>query len=110
MDQQEILLIVLGMAIVTYVPRFVPGWFLSSRTLPPGVGRFLRFVPPAVMASMLVPSLVIKPDGGLDLSAENMRIWAAIPTAIVAFTTRSFAGTVAIGVGLTAAARFFLNS
>lgn len=108
MDQEKAFYTIIGMAIVTYLPRVLPAWFLSSRTLPIGLQRWLRYVPAAVLASMLLPMLLIQ-DGTLHMQRDNLFMWAAIPTGIVAYATRSFAGTVAAGVVLVATSRYMLG-
>ncbi|MGE4505019.1 MAG: AzlD domain-containing protein [Desulfovibrionaceae bacterium] len=108
MNSQTIFLTILGMAAVTYVPRLAPAWLLSSRTLPPAFSRFLGFVPTAVLAALLVPSLVVH-EGGLDFSPQNIFLWAAVPTLLVAWRTRSFFGAVATGVVLVAGARLLFG-
>lgn len=105
MDQRAVFITILGMALVTYLPRLLPVWLLSSRTLPPLVIAWLRYVPVAVMAAMLLPSLVVR-EQQLDLGVGNLFFWAAIPTILVAWKTRSFFGTVIVGMGLVALARW----
>jgi len=108
MGQTLIFLTILGMAVVTFVPRLLPAWLLSSRRLSPSVERWLGFVPCAVLAALLAPSLVLK-DGALDLAPGNMFLLAALPTFIVAVKTRSFFGTVAVGMGAVALLRLLMS-
>ncbi len=107
MNQQQIFYTILGMTLVTYIPRLLPAWVLSSRSLHPGIIRFLSFVPTAVLSALLLPSLVLV-DGHLDASPQNIFLWAAIPTLLVTWRTRSFFGSVATGLILVAGARYFL--
>lgn len=106
MDQKLIFLTIVGMMAVTYGPRFIPALALSSRNLPPVLVRWLGYVPTAVLSAMLFPSLVIR-DGSIDLSFSNIFLWAAFPTLAVMIFTRSFFGTVAVGMASVAAARYF---
>lgn len=108
MDQEKVFLIIVGMAVVTYLPRFLPAWFLSSRPLAPLAEAWLKYVPVSVLAAMLVPSLVIQ-DGNLDLGLDNIFLIAAIPTLIVAWKTKSLLGSVVAGMGIVAAARYFFG-
>lgn len=105
MAQQQIFFIILGMLVVTYLPRVLPVWLLSSKTLPRLVIAWLRYVPVAVLAAMLLPSLLVYEDR-IDVGFDNLFFWAAFPTLLVAWKTRSFFGAVAVGVGLVAAARY----
>lgn len=108
MDQTLIFLTILGMAVVTYVPRLLPAWFLSSRRLSPSVERWLGFVPCAVLAALLAPGLVLE-EGTLSISLGNIFLLAALPTFAVAVKTRSFFGTVAVGMGCVALLRLFFG-
>lgn len=105
MDQRAIFLTILGMGVVTYLPRLLPVWLLSSRKLPPLLVAWLRFVPVAVLAAMLLPSLVVS-DGQLDFNGSNLFLWAAFPTFVVVWKTRSLFGAVVTGMLVVAAARY----
>lgn len=107
MDQQTILLTLFGMMAVTYIPRAIPALALSSRDLPPVVVKWLSYVPTAVLSALLMPSL-LAPEGAIDLTFNNLYFWVAVPTFAIAMYTRNFFGTVAVGMGLVAAARYFL--
>lgn len=79
---------------------------LSGRPLAPWIVRWLSFVPATVLSALLLPGLICS-DGGLDISAENVFLLAAVPTFLVAWRTGSFFGTVATGMMLVAVMRFF---
>lgn len=108
MDEKVVFLTIVGMTLVTYIPRVAPVLALASRTLPEPLVRWLSFVPTAVLSAMLFPSLFLK-DAKFDFSVENFFLWAAIPAFILAFRTKSFFGTVALGMGLVAAGRYFFG-
>jgi len=103
-DQRAIFLTIAGMAVVTFVPRVLPVLALSQRRLPEPVAAWLRYVPVAVLSAMLLPALVIA-DGDLDLTPGNLFLWAAIPTLLVAWRTRSLFGAVIAGMLIVALAR-----
>ncbi len=107
MDQQTIFLTILGMAAVTYGPRALPLLALAKRTLPEAVVRWLGHVPAAVLAALLVPELLLR-DGRLDIGSDNYFFWAAIPCFFIAKRFGGMFGCVLTGMGLVAAARYFL--
>jgi len=107
-DEKVVLLTIVGMTLVTYIPRVAPVLALASRTLPAPVVRWLSFVPTAVLSAMLFPSLLLK-ESSFDFSMENYFLWAAVPAFLLAWRTKSFFGTVALGMGLVAAGRFFIG-
>lgn len=107
MDQNLIFLTILGMALVTYLPRLLPAWFLARRKLPDVVVAWLRYVPAAVLAAMLLPALLL--DGPrLNVTPANIYLLAAIPTFFVAWKTKSLFGAVVVGMLLVAVGRLFL--
>jgi len=107
------LLLISGMAIATYVSRVTPLLLLSSRELNPHLMRWLHMVPPAVLAALLAPEILLRAgeggDGGvktLFLSLDNIFLLATIPTVIAGWLTKSFFGTVAVGMGAVALLRW----
>lgn len=109
MDQQKVFLAIVGMTLVTYLPRMLPAMLLSGRTLPPVLTRWLRFVPVAVLSTLLTPTLLLH-DNAFAINRGNLGLMMAVPTAVLAFSTRSFLGTLTMGVGLMAATRYWLGA
>ena len=107
MDQRTVFLIILGMAAVTYLPRLLPTWLLSSRDLPRWLVIWLRNVPVAVLAAMLLPAITIR-GGELSVGPHNLFLLAALPTLLVAWRTRSLFGSVVTGIIVVALARLVL--
>lgn len=106
MDQKVVFWTIVGMAVVTYLPRLLPTLFLSGKQLQPLFGAWLRLIPPAVLAAMLVPSLIIR-DKQLTFSFDNLFFWVAIIAFAVAWKSKSLSATVIVGMGLVAAGRYF---
>ncbi len=106
MDQKVIFLTLVGMMLVTYLPRLFPILFLSGKTLPPLFVAWLRLVPPAVLAAMLIPSLLV-PQDKIDFTVDNLYLWAAVVALPLAWKTKSLFATVIVGMGCVAAGRYF---
>lgn len=68
--------------------------------VPPNVQRLLRQIPPAALASIVVPALM-RPDGQLDVLQP--RFLAGLLAALVAWRTRNIALTLAVGIGVVMA-------
>ena len=66
-------------------------------TVAPWVQRILRQIPPAALASLVVPAL-LRPAGHLDVT--QARLYAGLAAALVAWRTRSTALTLLVGMGL----------
>lgn len=65
--------------------------------VPPWAQRLLRQIPPAALASIVVPALV-RPEGELDLT--HPRFIAGIVAALVAWRTNNVVATLVVGMGL----------
>lgn len=65
--------------------------------VPPKVQRLLRQIPPAALASIVVPA-ILRPEGQLDL--VHGRVLAGVAAAVVAWKTRNIALTLVVGIGL----------
>ncbi|MDQ6696848.1 MAG: AzlD domain-containing protein [Actinomycetota bacterium] len=65
--------------------------------VPPWLRRLLRQIPPAALASLVVPAL-LRPQGHVDLFQG--RLWAGALAAFVAWRTRNIAITLIVGMGV----------
>lgn len=95
--RMEILLIFAGMTAVTYLPRMLPLVILSRLELPPLIKLWLSYVPVAVLAALLAPSLVA-PERALAITWHNAYLLAAVPSLAVALRTRNLMWTVLVGI------------
>jgi branched-subunit amino acid transport protein len=108
MAETTILITLVGMAAVTYLPRLIPAWVLRDKQLSPFLIAWLRYVPVAVLAALLLPSLLIEGDQ-INFSASNLYLWAAIPAGLVAWKKKSLFGTVVVGMLVIAIARWIIR-
>lgn len=108
MEQTPVLLTLLGMSLVTYLPRLLPAWFLRGHELPFFLVAWLRYVPVAVLAALLLPTLLVQ-NGEFALVWNNLYLWAALPAVFTAWKTRNMFLTVLVGMGVVALARLFLG-
>ena len=88
MDQTEIILVILGMSIVTFLPRVLP--FFTEIDIEKY--SFLKFIPVAVFSSLALPDVF----AGL----EPEKILAALAAIGIAYKTRRMFLTVFIAVVL----------
>ncbi|MBE3581440.1 MAG: AzlD domain-containing protein [Thermoanaerobacteraceae bacterium] len=93
---KNIWLVIIGMALVTYLPRMLPLVLLSRVRLPDIFLRWLGYIPAAVLAALLAPALFL-PEGKFAL-VGNPYLLAAIPAGLVAVKTRSIALTILSGM------------
>lgn len=87
------------MGLVTYVPRWMPLFFLSQRELPKLFVEWLDLIPAAILSALLLPELI---TSGTPKSLEFFRpeVLVAFPTFVFAIKTRSLGGTVLFGMAL----------
>lgn len=100
--------VVLAIGALTFAIRF-SFLFLFGRveTVPPRLGRALRFVPPAVLAALVVPSLLTL-EGSAAATLADGRLLAGGVAAVVAWRTEDVLATVAGGMVALWAIRFLL--
>ena len=108
MAETTVLITLVGMMVVTYLPRLLPAWFLRNRQLPPFLVAWLRYIPVAVLAALLLPSLVVQ-DGQIQFRFDNLYLWAAIPAGWVAWKKKSLFGTVLTGMVVVALVRWIVT-
>ncbi len=98
MSETTLWLTILGAGLCTWLLRlsFIEAW--QWLTVPALLNRALRYVPPAVMAALVVPALV-RSGGAIDLSPNNLRLLAGIAAALVAWYSRNVLLTLATGMG-----------
>lgn len=94
-------LMVIGMAVATWLVRALPFALADRLRLPPSVQMWLHFMPIAILAALVGPELF--GAGGTSTSLPHLT--AALGAAAVAAWTRSLMGSVAIGVCLIALLR-----
>lgn len=103
----EIFAVILGASIVTFLPRVLPFMVLSRLQIPDWAMRWLSYIPVAVMAALLGNELLMT-DGKLTSLKDNIELFAALPTFLVAIFTRSLLGTIVVGVVSVMLLRAFL--
>lgn len=102
----EVIPIIIGMGMVTYLPRWLPLIFLTRYRLPSWLIDWLDLIPAAILSALILPSLVTSGEPR-HLDWVKPELWVAFPTLFFAIITRSLAGTVVIGMVLYGLAGHF---
>jgi branched-subunit amino acid transport protein len=88
---------VLGGTLITWLERY-PILALAGRLhLPAPVARALKYVPPAVLAAIVVPDVLIR-DERLSLSFANAQLIATLVGGVVIWLTRNLLLTIVTGM------------
>ncbi len=98
----EILLIILGGALVTVLPRVLPLVVLSRLDLPEALKSWLAYVPIAILAALLAGELALE-QGAIVLKWRDLV--AVVPVLAVVAVSRSIIGAVVAGVVVIALLR-----
>ncbi len=93
-------ILILGMALVTFAVRYPVLVLVGKIPLPDRVFRALRYVPPAVLAAIIVPAVLL-PDGvQIDFSPSNSYLIAGIVAALIAWRTKNLLLTIVLGMAV----------
>ena len=93
----EYLTVIVGMGIVTFLPRWLPLVYLTKYHLPSWLVEWLDLIPAAILSALLLPELVtVGEPRTLDLLRPELVV--AVPTFLFAIFTKSLGGTVVTGM------------
>jgi branched-subunit amino acid transport protein len=95
----QYLLLILGMGLVTYIPRWLPLFLLSRRRLPEWFVEWLDLIPVAILSALIFSDLFVAGDPR-HLELLQTKSIVAIPTFLFALKTGSLGGTVILGMAL----------
>jgi branched-subunit amino acid transport protein len=101
--------LIAGMAFVTIIVRYPVLALVGKIPLPDRVFRALRYVPPAVLTAIIVPSVVM-PTGRADFSPTNSYLVAGVISVIIAWRTKNLLLTIVLGMALFLALRVLTGS
>ncbi|SDK43265.1 AzlD domain-containing protein [Halanaerobium congolense] len=97
MEIIKFILMIIGMFLVTFIPRVIPLILLGNKELPEKVILWLSFIPAAVLSALLAPSILLQ-NGSLSLKLANTSLVAFFPTLLVAYKTKNIFYTVSGGL------------
>ncbi len=94
----SIFYLILGMALVTFLIRYIPFAFANRIQFPDKISRALRYVPPAVLTAIIVPSILL-PDGkGIQISYTNPYLAGGITAFLVGMYKQNLLITIIVGM------------
>lgn len=96
MTNAEILLII-GMVIVTFLPRYLPMLIVGRIELTERWFRALRYVPVAVLTAISVPEALLR-DNQIRFDVSNAYLYASLAAIVIAWRFNNLLAT--IGGGL----------
>lgn len=90
-------LLIIGMCLVTYLPRMIPATFLSRREIPELFIKFLSYIPAAVLSALLLPAVLVT-DGKINISMSNTMLLSSLIVLPIAYKTKNMFLTVILGM------------
>jgi branched-subunit amino acid transport protein len=97
MTEPSIWLVVILGGAATYLTRLSFIALVPQDKLPAAFREGLRFIPPAVLAAIVLPELVLR-EGALAVTPDNHRLVAGLAAALVAWRLRSTWFTIGAGM------------
>ena len=97
--------LLIGCALVTFIPRILPFIFVRSIKLPKVVIKWLSFIPVCILTALVVEGLIIETEQLVSIDWQVVLV--IIPTLLIALKTKSLSLTVIGGVIFMAVIRFF---
>ena len=97
MSTTEIMYCILGMCIVSYIPRALPPFILARVSLSPIVERWLRYVPTSIFGALVFSEIFINGDH-LNLSLNNINLLASLIVLVVSLKTKSLSKSIVTGI------------
>jgi branched-subunit amino acid transport protein len=102
-----IMMVIIGCAFVTIVPRIIPFLVVRNIALPEPALKWLSYVPVCILTALVVENFIIQTDHSLKIDWSVIAV--LIPTLLIAIKTRSLSITVISGVVFMAILRFFIS-
>jgi branched-subunit amino acid transport protein len=97
--EMNIWLVVILSGLITFLIRFSLIGLWGKFHLPDLVNRSLRYIPPAVLAALIFPEIMIR-EGQIDLSITNPRLVAGLVAIILVWKTKNVVITILAGMGV----------
>jgi branched-subunit amino acid transport protein len=85
------------MALVTFVPRYLPFALAGRMRLPPTLEQALDFVPIAVLTAIIAQTAIVR-GGEVSIGLDNYHALAAMAAFIAALLWRRLFVTIAVGL------------
>lgn len=98
--------LVLGMVLVTFLPRYLPVALSSRLQLPPLLVKALQHLPIAILTVIIVQTSFFQ-GGNLSLHYSNPFLWGLSAAIVCAYLQKNMLLTVVVGMAVFAGAKTF---
>ena len=92
----EMLAIIFGMAVVTFLPRFLPMALLTRWVIPEKVKMGLGYIPTAILSAIVFPILFF--DEGAKVAIQPLYLVSAVSVFIFSWKVKRLWASVILGM------------
>nr|WP_315529921.1 AzlD domain-containing protein [Carnobacterium maltaromaticum] len=92
------LYLILGMAVVTYLPRMLPMLLLNNREIPEKIVRWMSFIPVSIFAALIFSDIFFWENKFSINPLENLKLIPAILVFFIAYKTKNIMWSIVFGV------------
>ncbi|WP_245654299.1 AzlD domain-containing protein [Streptomyces violens] len=102
-------LLILGMGLCSFLPRYVPLAIFANREMHPVVKTLLNYTPPAVLAALVFPAILAPSGEGLEITVSNPYLIGGVATFVAGLVSKKFLLVTAIGIVVFFLSRWLLG-
>ena len=94
----NVILLILGISVFTYIPRSLPMVYLSGKELPNWLIEWMKFIPARNFCCFNMPRGIFTDNGSLNLSFSNIELMASIIVLLISLKKKSLGLSIVVGV------------
>jgi branched-subunit amino acid transport protein len=106
---QTIWLVILAVGAINYAARLSFIAFFARREMPPLLARALKHVPAAMLTAIIVPAIVFRSPGALEIGLANPKLIAALVAGAIAWRWQNALLTIGVGMAALWLAEYFVS-
>lgn len=107
--QSDEVFMIAGMAIVTFLIRYVMFPVSGQFQFPPIFEKALAYVPPAVLSAIIVPSVLMPTGEKIDLTLTNPYLIGAAAACVVGWFYKKLIVTIVVSMAIFLCAQWTLK-
>ena len=104
--RDSILILIVGMGLVTFLPRFLPMAFLTRWVISERLKMGLGYIPIAILSAIVFPTLFFNEGGKVEIQPHSLL--SALPVFIFAWKVKSLWASIILGMLVYWGLGFFL--
>jgi len=90
--------LILGMALVTFLPRAIPILVLNNREISPALRKWMSFIPVAIFSALVFSDIFFWNDSFNAQPFENVKLIPAVVVFYIAYKTKNMFLSMMIGI------------